>query len=193
MLEGSVINSFVVANFAPQRDLRFSFSLHISVHLPWPLLSSLSIDTMATWGQENILLPILTGLYNCSEKAKGDIGCCLALNKNKQLEKSGVKTQADTQQTTMVNVLRLMKYALCGMIVLGCWDKSERENLRINFQKPVWPTKTPPIKSEIYILLINVPSLYPCHVMRSNETQHKQIHRSTLWGHVCSLDSVTAT
>lgn len=35
-----------------KRGLRFSFSLHISAHLPWPLLSSTSIDTMATWGEK---------------------------------------------------------------------------------------------------------------------------------------------
>lgn len=66
----------------------------------------------------------MTGLYSCSEKAKGNIGCCLVLNKNKQLGNGTVKTQADTQQTTIVNVSRLsilMKYALCRIIlVLHC-------------------------------------------------------------------------
>lgn len=46
-------------------------------------------------GAENILLPILTGLYCCGEKAKRNIGCCLVLNKNKQLGNSSAKTQAD--------------------------------------------------------------------------------------------------
>lgn len=46
------------------------------------------------------------------------------LNENKQLGDSSVKKQTDTQQTTIVNVLRLgilMKYAFYGMIlVLHC-------------------------------------------------------------------------
>lgn len=66
------------------------------------------IITLLYWycghsGQENILLPILTGLYCGGEKAKGNIGCCLLLNKNKQLGKH--------PQVLRLGIL--MKYHLC--------------------------------------------------------------------------------
>lgn len=66
---------------------------------PWSSVIVLKYWYRSNLGQENILLPILTGLYCCSEKAEGNIGCCLVLNKNKQLGNNTVKTQTGTQTT----------------------------------------------------------------------------------------------